>query len=415
MRPDRKDEKLVLSSESKIQLGVLAGNSVLLQLGIGMIIPCLPAYAQSIGLTEASVGIVIAVPSLARACLNLPSGSLTDLIGRKRPMMFGSFLDGVGCIGTALAGGLPMMVGVRLLMGSGSAIAGSAGAAYGMDVLSKFPHHKGQLVGVMQAGGALAWVLGPALGGYLAEAGGICLPFYLVGGFVLAMVPVQHFLLPETRNATARLSELRFRPLVSDATRSFGVLLRQREQQALLLMQFALFTGWSAALAVLPLYAASTWGASPGDLGILYSVSSVLGIVGSPLGGFVADRVGRKPAIAFGAATAAAAYGIVPLLESQSALFASMALLGFGEAFLMSSMAALAIDCTPDEQRGAQSALMSQVGDLTFVVMPIALTAVAMNVSYGAAFACTSVIMAGANVAIIGLAIRSLPDPGTKR
>ena len=398
---------LVLTKESKIQLAVLAGNSLLLQLGIGMIIPCLPAYAQSLGLTEASVGMVVAVPALARACLNLPAGSLTDIVGRKVPMMAGSFLDGVGCIGTAVAGGLPVMVGARLVMGSGSAIAGAAGAAYSMDVLAKFPDHKGRLIGLLQAGGALAWVLGPMLGGLLAERGGIALPFYLVGGSLLAMVPVVHFCLPETRPAAATpLRQLQIRPLLASATGSFGELLRQREQQGLLLMQFALFTGWSAALAVFPLYAASEWGASPGDLGYLYSLSSVLGIVGSPLGGLVADRVGRRPAIVFGAAAAAAAYGLLPLMESHSGLLGVMALLGFGEAFLMSSMAALANDCTREELRGAQAALMSQVGDITFVVMPIALTAVATQVSYGAAFGCTSAIMAGMNVALIGSAMR---------
>ena len=117
--------------------------------GAGMIVPCLPAYAASLDLPASSVGLIVAVPAFARACLNLPAGRLADVVGRKRPMIVGSVLDAVGCLnpdpspspypnpnpdlypnpnpnpnpnpdqvldaigclGTAMAGGLPSMAG----------------------------------------------------------------------------------------------------------------------------------------------------------------------------------------------------------------------------------------------------------------------------------------------------------------
>ena len=85
--------------------------------GAGMIVPCLPAYAASLDLPASSVGLIVAVPAFARACLNLPAGRLADVLGRKRPMIVGSVLDAVGCLGTAMAGGLPSMAGSRLVMG----------------------------------------------------------------------------------------------------------------------------------------------------------------------------------------------------------------------------------------------------------------------------------------------------------
>lgn len=117
-------------SSSAVQLSVLMGSGVLLQLGAGMIVPCLPAYAASLDLPASSVGLIVAVPAFARACLNLPAGRLADVIGRKRPMIVGSVLDGLGCIGTAMAGGLPSMVGSRLVMGAGSSIAGDTTQAH---------------------------------------------------------------------------------------------------------------------------------------------------------------------------------------------------------------------------------------------------------------------------------------------
>ena len=246
---DRTSEStsLILSHESKVQLGFILASGALIQLGIGAIVPCLPAYASSVGLTEAHVGVVVAVPSFARACLNLPAGRIADILGRKRPWVAGALLDGVGCLATAAAGSLHSMVGARLFMGGGSAIASSAAGAYGMDVVSQFPQHKGRILGAMNAAGSLAWVLGPVLGGLLAERGGITLPFVLVGGAIISLAPAVHLLLPETMppKPGATLSSLRLRPVLSETYASFATLMHERNQRALMLMQYALFTGWS--------------------------------------------------------------------------------------------------------------------------------------------------------------------------
>ena len=395
-----------LSSESKTQLSILLGAGVLEQLGIGIIVPCLPMYATSVGLTPTDVGMVVAIPSFARAILNLPAGCVADLVGRKTPWVIGCIADGVGCIATGFAGGLHSMVAARLFMGSGSAIGGAASAAYTMDVVSQFPQHKGRLLGVMNAAGSCGWMLGPVLGGFLAERGGVALPFVLVGGAVLSMAPAVHLLLPETLppKEGVTIRSLRIRPVLKETYASFVTLMGNRDQLACAIMNSSLNTAWAASLTVVPLYAASTWGASPSELGSLYSVSAVLAIVGAPLGGYVADWAGRKPAAMMGSLVVSAAFASLVMVDSKPALMAAMALMGLGESFLSSATAAFANDVTPHELRGAQSALTSQVGDVTFVVMPVALALVATNVSYSAGFLTASGLILGANTGFMMLA-----------
>ena len=77
----------------------------------------------------------------------------------------------------------------------------------------------------------------------------------------------------------------------------------------------------------------------------------------------------------------------------------------------MSATAALANDVTPASLRGAQSALMSQVGDVTFVAMPVALALVATQLSYDAAFIATAGTILGANVGFAALARPPPPSP----
>lgn len=409
-------DDLVFTTESKIQLSVLITSGMILQLGIGMIVPCLPSYATSVGLAESSVGTIVAVPALARAILNLPSGHIVDVVGRKRPWMIGCIIDGVGCLATASATGLTSMIHARLVMGSGTAIAGAASSAYTMDVVAKFPQHKGRMLGAINTASSLAWMAGPVVGGILAERGGIVLPFVLVGGYLLALAPIIHYMLPETRppiiisptqeesKMTTTLSSFKLKPILKETKLSFVTLLQDPDQRAVVLIQCAIYTIWATSLAVVPLYVTSKFGYTPANLGILYSVMSALGIVGGPLGGYVADTIGRREGIFIGSAITALSIATLPFVSTTSELMAVAAILGFGESFLMSTAAALSNDITPSHLRGAQSAMLAQTGDVTFVIMPIALALLATNVGYDMAFMTTATLIAGSNIGFAMLA-----------
>jgi len=87
-------------------------------------------------------------------------------------------------------------------------------------VVSQFPQHKGRLLGVMNAASSCGWMLGPVLGGFLAERGGVALPFVLVGGAVLSMAPAVHLLLPETLppKEGVTIRSLRIRPVLKETS-----------------------------------------------------------------------------------------------------------------------------------------------------------------------------------------------------
>jgi MFS family permease len=409
---DDNNNNLLFTTESKIQLSVLITSGMILQLGIGMIVPCLPSYATSVGLAESSVGTIVAVPALARALLNLPAGHIVDVVGRKRPWMIGCIIDGVGCLATASATGLTSMINARLVMGSGTAIAGAASSAYTMDVVAKFPQHKGRMIGAINTATSLAWMAGPVVGGILAERGGIVLPFVLVGGYLLALAPIIHYMLPETRlpiipqesKLTTTLSSFKLRPILKETKASFVTLLKDPDQRAVVLIQCAIYTIWATSLAVVPLYVTSKFGYTPADLGILYSVMSALGIVGGPLGGYVADTIGRREGIFIGSAITALSIATLPLVSTTSELMAVAAIMGLGESFLMSTTAALSNDITPSNLRGAQAAMLAQTGDVTFVIMPIALALIATNVGYDVAFMTTATLIAVSNIGFAILA-----------
>src|SRR5919204_317718 len=51
------------------------------QLGFGIVVPVTPLYARTFGVSEAAVGLVVAVYGLGRFLFNLPAGQAADRLG----------------------------------------------------------------------------------------------------------------------------------------------------------------------------------------------------------------------------------------------------------------------------------------------------------------------------------------------
>ena len=209
------------------------------------------------------MGLLVALPQVTKLLFNLPVSYLVDVVGRKPPLVLGAIIDALGQIMTAAASTMTQLVPARLVVGVGSATGGSTGAAataYQMDVLAKYPEHSGRLLGLIQALGFLAFAVGPAIGGALAQRGGPALPFYLLGAALLLSAPLKA-MLPETLPAASRrnleLGKMRgsLGAAASASAASYRQLLRDPNQLGLLALKISFLSGLSLVLTVVPLHA----------------------------------------------------------------------------------------------------------------------------------------------------------------
>lgn len=294
--PETPPAPLSLDRTTKLQLGVMLLSGFLTQMGVGMIIVTLPAFAQTLGLGSLGVGLMVALPQLTKLLFNLPIGHFIDVNGRKPSLLAGAVIDALGQFSTAAATSLGALVPARLLVGIGSATGGTAATAYLMDVVGKYPARSGLLLGAVQAIGFLAFAAGPAVGGVIGERGGPALPFVLLGTVLLLTTPLKA-LMPETLregDAAAARGGGGLRAAMRGTFASYARLLRDTNQIALLALKCSFLCGLSLILTVVPLHATASWGATPADLGRLYSFVTFLSLVLSPLAGALADRVGRR-------------------------------------------------------------------------------------------------------------------------
>nr|WP_159763137.1 MFS transporter [Halovenus carboxidivorans] len=168
-------------------------------LGFGIIIPILPFYVRSFGVSDVFIGLLAASYSLAQFAAAPALGRISDQRGRRPVLMLSVGVAGIAWLvfgvaaeigsayGTTL--GLVVLFGARLLAGAaGGNIA--AAQAYIADVTP--PADRPAALGLVGAAFGLGFVFGPAIGGLLASPAAVS----LAGRFVPAVVPVTPFSLP---------------------------------------------------------------------------------------------------------------------------------------------------------------------------------------------------------------------------
>ena len=106
-------------------------------------------------------------------------------------------ITSVSMIGHAAASSIGSLLSWRLLLGVGNSSSWSGSSAYMQDLSDKAPDHRGTILGFQQATIGSVWIVGPAIGGFCAEAWGLQNSFIIAGvGSALCSLGYRH--LPET-------------------------------------------------------------------------------------------------------------------------------------------------------------------------------------------------------------------------
>eukprot|EP01051_Picozoa_sp_SAG22_P019560 SAG22_NODE_3653_length_1593_cov_1.744311_1_plen_253_part_00 len=164
-------------------LGITFGN-----FGFALIAPFFPIEAPLLGMSQSQIATVFASMSVAQLVASPLAGPLATRLGRRAVLTAGASLLAVG--GTAfgfgsvlrpvlgLDGLMAMLIGCRLLQGTGSALMVTCLFALLADA---FPDAKGKVMGLAEMAGGIGWSVAPPLGGLLYDYGGFLLPFVLLG------------------------------------------------------------------------------------------------------------------------------------------------------------------------------------------------------------------------------------------
>ena len=162
-------------------------------LGLFMIYPVFAAYAQQLeGATPYLIGEALGIYGLAQGLLQIPFGLLSDRFGRKRMIVLGLVLFGVGSMICAVSTSIAGVIFGRVLQGTGAV--GSVILALVADLTREENRTKAMAtVGItIGASFMIAVVAGPILSNFIGVAG----IFWLMAALALIGIAITEFVVP---------------------------------------------------------------------------------------------------------------------------------------------------------------------------------------------------------------------------
>jgi len=177
-------------------------------IGFGIVMPVLPELITELGdlslesATRVS-GWMLAAFAIAQFFAGPIMGNIADRFGRRPVLMIAMIAFGIDYLFMAAAPTLALLFVGRAIAGIAGATFGPAGAVIA-DVTP--PEKRAETYGILGAAFGIGFVIGPALGGLVADWG-VRAPFYVAAGLALVNATIMYFFLPET------LDEAHRRPL----------------------------------------------------------------------------------------------------------------------------------------------------------------------------------------------------------
>jgi MFS transporter, DHA1 family, solute carrier family 18 (vesicular amine transporter), member 1/2 len=270
-------------------------------------VPILPDYATRFNASPTIIGLLFASFGLTLLVLSIPMGALSDRFGRKGPMMFGLALLAGATLAFAYATSLPMLFVARLLQGAADGMTWIVGFALIADLYG--PEERGRAMGLAMAGSSLGIIIGPVLGGWLYEIGGIRLPFLFVAALAVADLIVFALVAPRTHG--------------SGTSAPMRQVLMHRPIAICALVVIA--GGGTIAMLepVIPLVFRTRLGLGPGAIGTLFGIAAVASTAMHPIYGRLSDRFGGRRLMMMGLVGSALLLPLVSLAtDFRTAAFA---------------------------------------------------------------------------------------------
>ncbi len=365
------------------------------QLGFGSIVPVMPLYALTFGVSASAIGLAVAVYGLARFVMAMPAGQLADRLGRRPTLAIGGLISAAGNIWCALATGYPEFILARFLAGAGAGLVLTTGQVVLADITT--PARRGRTMAIYQGTFIFAVGIGPLPGGILAELYGLAAPFWAYGGLGLGVSAVAWFAVGETRGlaaegsagAAARATFLTQIRLLAD---QIGFLL----VCAIAFMNAVVRTG--GLFTIIPVLGSVRLALSASQIGFALALGSLVGLLAAYPAGILVDRFGRKAVIVPATMLTAASMVLFCLAPSHLWFTAACVVWGVASSVGGSAPAAYAADSAAPGMNAAAMSTYRMAGDFGYVVGPIAL-----GLIVDAQGPVAALLLAAAPLALVGL------------
>ena len=362
-----------MPNNSKLPIFVILTTVVLDSMGIGIIIPVMPAlFAEVTGSEKISDiaiwgGLLASTFALMQFIFGPILGALSDRYGRKPILLLALFVMAAYYLLMGFAQTLWLLFLGRLIGGVTAATHATANA-YMADISS--PEEKAARFGMLGAGFGLGFVLGPLIGGLLGEWGPRA-PFFAAAMLAAANGVLCYFVLEESLKTKNRREFMWYR------ANPIGAILDLRKFEGIysLLLVFLLFTiGTSIYAAIWPFFTVERFSWSPGMIGISLTIYGVcFAIVQGVLVRPAIKIWGEKKTIIIGFCFEFSAMVTFAFLTDGKILIILIPLASLG-VLAQPAIQAILSKSVGDDRQGAIQGVASSLNAIAMVITPITMT-----------------------------------------
>ena len=336
--------------------------SFLLSMGQGILIPVLPIFARDTFQSgDLLVGFAIAARHFGTIGFDVPAGILINRFGLQRTMISGVILFGISSVIAGLSGSFSILLFSRLLAGASFALWSISRHAY---IASVVPNDsRGKALSLFGGLGRIATIIGPLMGGILAEFISIRSPFFFQGiiAFVTLILIIRtsvNYELTQRKTTDGYLGD--FKNTFLDHKNAYltaGI--------AAISLQFLR----ASREIVIPL-----WGDNIGlrkdEIGYITTLSFAVDSMMFPIAGYIMDKFGRRftgiPAfmiLGFSLVLIGTIDSPLLFLSGYSTLIIASILSGIGNGISSGLVLTLGSDLSPPDNKGGFLGIWRLISD----------------------------------------------------
>jgi MFS transporter, DHA1 family, tetracycline resistance protein len=336
--------------------------------GFGLVIPLLPYYAVRFAASPQQVTLLLATYSFCQLFTAPLWGRLSDRVGRRPVLAASMAASACAYLWLGAASALWMLFAARALAG---ACAGNIAAAqaYIADVTT--PQNRAKGMGLIGAAFGLGFIVGPALGGFLAgndpATADLAKPAWLAAALSVAALCGVLSVLRESLSPDRRIEAAKSR---------WGAILgalRRPVLSRLILTFFLVILAFAGMESTFALWAMRQFGWGPAQVGYVFAYVGVLSaVLQGGLIGRLSNRFGEERLLICGLVLVALGLVLLAAARDIPALGIAVTGLALGMGLTQPSLNSLISRRAGAEEQGEILGVSSSVGSLARVLGPAA-------------------------------------------
>ncbi|MFJ7930336.1 MFS transporter [Peribacillus sp. NPDC096622] len=273
-----------MSAEQRKKIIILMINMFIAIGSFGIIIPILPAYLASINQGGTAAGLMIAIFAGAQLIFSPIAGKWTDQFGRRKMIIYGLVGLTLSMFIFYAVNSIWLLYASRIIGGIGAALLIPAIFAYVADITTFDQRAKGN--SLVSAAMSLGIVVGPGIGGFLADFG-LKFPFLISALVSLSAVVFSIFVLKESETAQVTQSmdaktETMVRKIALSVKKPYFIPL---------IITLVMSFGLMAYESVIGLYLDNQFNSSPKDIAVMVTATGIVSVIVQL---FVVDRIVQR-------------------------------------------------------------------------------------------------------------------------